>query len=559
MVQPGFDSAQSEYLDLKKWLFEAALPLWSSFGRDDVNGGFFEKIDKNGVAVEAARRTRVVCRQIYSFSAAKKMGWSGDAEGLVHHGWSFLRRHCFNANGTLIATVDAATGSKKTSFDLYDHAFALFGLSYVAETLKSAENAADDALGCLEAMISGWKHPIAGFEEAIPPIVPLRSNPHMHLFEAFITWLENPLVKNSDRWLSCLNEIGDLCLSAFISNENGSLREYFNHDWSVMRDNSLAPVEPGHQFEWAWLLTRWGKMAGRKDALIAARRLVEIGEKGVDESLSLARNGLDFRLNPLDRAFRLWPQTERIKAWLMMAETAITPEDRENAYAKVADAASGLKRFFSDVLPGLWVDRFDENGNVVEEPAPASSLYHIVCAIEEMHRLLEPHTQSVPGLFLDRDGVIIEDTGYPSKVEDVRLIPGAAEVISSFRERGYRVFVVTNQSGIGRGYYDDLDYIILKAHIGKLLRKEGAYIDDERLCPFHESATVEKYRGNHYWRKPSPGMIEDIVVRWNIDRKRSVLIGDKLSDIEAAKAAKIDGRHFCGQNLMHFAEKENIL
>lgn len=559
MVQPGFDSAQSEYLDLKKWLFEAALPLWSSVGRDDVNGGFFEKIDKNGVAVEAARRTRVVCRQIYSFSAAKKMGWSGDAEGLVQHGWSFLRRHCFNANGTLIATVDAATGSKKTSFDLYDHAFALFGLSYVAETLKSAEKAADEALGCLEAMISGWKHPIAGFEEAIPSIVPLRSNPHMHLFEAFLTWLENPLVEKSDRWHACLNEIGDLCLSAFISNENGSLREYFNHDWSLMRDYSLAPVEPGHQFEWAWLLTRWGKMAGRKDALIAARRLVEIGEKGVDESLSLARNGLDFSLKPLDGAFRLWPQTERIKAWLMMAETAITPEDRENAYAKVADAAFGLKRFVSDVLPGLWVDRFDENGNVVEEPAPASSLYHIVCAIEEMHRLLEPHTQSVPGLFLDRDGVIIEDTGYPGKVEDVRLIPGAAEVISSFRERGYRVFVVTNQSGIGRGYYDDLDYIILKAHIEKLLRKEGAYIDDERLCPFHESATVEKYRGKHYWRKPSPGMIEDIVVRWNIDRKRSVLIGDKSSDIEAAKAAKIDGRHFSGQNLMHFAEKENIL
>lgn len=194
-------------------------------------------------------------------------------------------------------------------------------------------------------MISGWKHPIAGFEEANPSVVPLRSNPHMHLFEAFLTWLENPRVKNPERWLSCLNEIGDLCLSAFVSDENGSLREYYNHDWSVMRDHTLAPIEPGHQFEWAWLLTRWGKMVGRKDALIVARRLVEIGERGVDESLSLAQNGLDFSLNPADRAFRLWPQTERIKAWLMMAETAITPEDRENAYAKVADAASALKRF----------------------------------------------------------------------------------------------------------------------------------------------------------------------------------------------------------------------
>jgi len=125
MVQPGFKTAQSEYLELKKWLFETALPLWSSVGRDDVNGGFFEKIDRGGVAIEAARRTRVVCRQIYSFSAAKNMGWSGDAEGLVNHGWGFLRRHCFNADGTLITTVDAVSEAKKTSFDLYDHAFAL--------------------------------------------------------------------------------------------------------------------------------------------------------------------------------------------------------------------------------------------------------------------------------------------------------------------------------------------------------------------------------------------------------------------------------------------------
>lgn len=558
MTQPGFESAQNEYLKLKKWLFEAALPLWSSVGRDDVSGGFFEKIDRRGAAVEAARRTRVVCRQIYSFSAAKRMGWAGDAEGVVQHGWDFLERHCFNADGSLITTVDLASGVRNTSFDLYDHAFALFGLSYAADTLEEEDAIAGAALHCLEAMIAGWKHPASGFEEAAPPIVPLRSNPHMHLFEAFLAWMENPSVKKPERWLSCLNEIGELCLSAFVSPENGALREYYNHDWSVMQHYTLAPIEPGHQFEWAWLLTRWGKMAGRKDALIAARKLVEIGEKGVDESRGLARNGLNFDLTLNDKAFRLWPQTERIKAWLMMAETAITLEDREVAYAKVAEAVGALQGFFKGVLPGLWVDRFHEDGTAVEEHAPASSLYHIVCAVEEMHRLLQPYTESVPALFLDRDGVIIEDTGYPGKIEDVRLIPGAAEVISSFRDRGYRVFVVTNQSGIGRGYYDDLDYIILRAHIGKLLHEQGASIDDERLCPFHENATVEKYRGDHYWRKPSPGMIEDIIMRWNVNRERSVLIGDKVSDVEAAVAAGIQGTLFSGKNLFDFVSGKKL-
>ncbi|MFP3747291.1 HAD hydrolase-like protein, partial [Achromobacter sp. SIMBA_011] len=93
----------------------------------------------------------------------------------------------------------------------------------------------------------------------------------------------------------------------------------------------------------------------------------------------------------------------------------------------------------------------------------------------------------------------------------------------------------------------------------KLLHEKGATIDDERLCPFHEKATVEKYRGDHYWRKPSPGMIEDIVARWNVDRKRSVLIGDKPSDVEAAVAAGVDGRLFNGSNLMSFVEEQDIL
>uniref|UniRef100_UPI0028A5F0BE HAD hydrolase-like protein n=1 Tax=Rhizobium sp. TaxID=391 RepID=UPI0028A5F0BE len=81
---------------------------------------------------------------------------------------------------------------------------------------------------------------------------------------------------------------------------------------------------------------------------------------------------------------------------------------------------------------------------------------------------------------------------------------------------------------------------------------------DERLCPFHEKATVEKYRGDHYWRKPSPGMIEDIVARWNVDRKRSVLIGDKPSDVEAAVAAGIQGELFSGENLFDFVSSKKL-
>jgi len=559
MTRPGFELAQNEYLNLKRWLFDSALPLWSSIGRDEVNGGFFEKIAKDGVPIEAARRTRVVCRQIYSFSAARRMGWAGDSEAIVRHGLAFLAQRCFNPDGSVVTSVDFGSGSINTGFDLYDHAFALFGLSSAADVLQDNSGIEDVAMRCVEAMSGGWRHQSAGFEEAMPPILPLKSNPHMHLFEAFLAWTSNSAAKNSDKWLSLLNEIGELCLTKFICRTNGSVREYFNHDWSVMQDYDAAPVEPGHQFEWAWLLAKWGKLAGRKDALTAARRLVEVGERGVNGAFGLAQNGMSQELEPVDNAFRLWPQTERIKAWLAMAETSITPQQRDHAFTKVSEAAVGLQRFFSDVPAGLWIDRFDKDGAPVEEPSPASSLYHIVCSIEEMHRVLKPHTDKEPALFLDRDGVIIEDTGYPNRVEDVRLVDGAAQAIRAFRQHGYRVFVVTNQSGIGRGYFDMIDYILLREHISKLLRKDGASIDDERACPYHKDAVVEEYRGDHYWRKPSPGMIEDLVDRWNVDKDRSVLIGDKVSDVQAATAAGIRGELFPGGNLYDFVASKLLL
>lgn len=558
MANSAFKSAQAEYLFLKDWLFNEALPLWSTIGRDHTNGGFYEKIDRNGCEVEFPRRTRLVSRQIYSFSTAGKIGWSGDFEGAVRHGWEFLRAHCFNRDGTVITSKDVREGKANTSFDLYDHAFALFGMSSAAHALEEKTEIAYYASHCLSAMIAGWKHGVAGFEEGNPPQVPLRSNPHMHLFEAFLAWEESDFTDRPELWSSCLDEVGELCLSMFISPENGAVREYYRHDWSVMPEFEASPIEPGHQFEWAWLLARWGKLRRRKDALLAALRLVEVGELGVDRTRGMAINGLNMDLSPRDSAFRLWPQTERIKAWLMMAEIASTPEETDAAYMKVAEAAASLKLFLTAAGSGLWVDRYDERGRIIEEDSPASSLYHIVCSIEEMHRKLEPCVEDVPALFLDRDGVIIEDTGYLSHVADVSLIPGAAETIRHFRSRGYRVFIVTNQSGIGRGYFDEVDYAIVSSHVRQLLLSEGAEIDDERMCPFHEHATMEKYRSDHSWRKPKPGMIEDIIAVWKVDRGRSLLIGDKLSDVEAAEAANIRGELFLGGNLYDFITDKKI-
>jgi mannose-6-phosphate isomerase len=146
-------------------------------------------------------------------------------------------------------------------------------------------------------------------------------------------------------------------------------------------------VEPGHQFEWGWLLDRWGRLAGNPEAIVAARRLFAIGvEHGVDPDHNIAINALDAGLAPVDRSARLWPQTERIKAALRAA--AFDTGDRERHLSQAIDGMVGLKRYLRP--NGTWRDKMNSDGRFVDQPAPASSLYHIVGAIAEVMRAARP-------------------------------------------------------------------------------------------------------------------------------------------------------------------------
>lgn len=147
--------------------------------------------------------------------------------------------------------------------------------------------------------------------------------------------------------------------------------------------------------------------------------------------------------------------------------------------------------------------------------------------------------------FLDRDGVLNVDHGYIGSLDRLELVTGAAEAVARLNAKGYFVAVVTNQSGIARGMFDEEDYSAVMRELDRRLAKAGARIDDSRFCPFHEEAEVERYRlANHPWRKPNPGMIEDLIAAHSLDRNASFMIGDKLSDMQAAEAAGIKGHLF---------------
>ena len=171
-----------------------------------------------------------------------------------------------------------------------------------------------------------------------------------------------------------------------------------------------------------------------------------------------------------------------------------------------------------------------------------------------------PVSAAKPALFLDRDGVLNEDHGYVYRWEDFRWIPGARETVAAFNRAGWLVIVVTNQSGVGRGYYSEDDMHALHARMQADLAGVHGHIDAFYHAPQHPDAPVEAYRHpDPPLRKPNPGMILQALQDWPIDREASLLIGDQPSDLEAALRAGIRSVLFEGGNLAAFLEKEGLL
>jgi len=159
-----------------------------------------------------------------------------------------------------------------------------------------------------------------------------------------------------------------------------------------------------------------------------------------------------------------------------------------------------------------------------------------------------------PAVFFDRDGVLNEDLGWVGTPERFRWNPGAMDAVRLASDAGLHVFVVTNQAGVARGMYTEADVQRLHEHILEELLANGATLDDVRYCPFHPEGVVESYRRESDWRKPGAGMIRDLIERWELDPGRCLLIGDKDSDLQAARAAGVKGHLYSGKDLRSYVE-----
>lgn len=163
-----------------------------------------------------------------------------------------------------------------------------------------------------------------------------------------------------------------------------------------------------------------------------------------------------------------------------------------------------------------------------------------------------------PAVFLDRDGIINKEKGYVSKISDFEWIEGSKESIKFLNENNYHVFVVTNQSGIAKGYYLEEEVNLLHSYINKELSKQNSHIDEFFISPYHPDIP-EKYTNLSHLRKPKIGMLLLAESKWQIDKDKSFLIGDQDTDIECAIQYGIRGYKFEGGNLLDFIRRsENI-
>lgn len=385
-------SATSQLLEeakrLRRWLDQDALPLWWKVGAGKPDGGFYERIGQDAKPMLGDnRRARVQPRQAYCYAAAGQKGWNGDWRKAVDHGLHWFDQVFRLENGLYGNLADASGKLTDPTFDFYNQAFALFAAAQTAFVFPERRDEMQmRALGILQVLERDYAHPAIGFEEANPPREPLCSNPHMHFFEAMLAW---EVVDPDGPWRELADEVASLAMEKFIDPQSGGLREFFDHNWAPMPGDKGRIMEPGHQFEWAWLLTRWGKLRKDNDAISKAKRLFEIGEKyGICARRKVAVMSLHDDFSVHDPLARLWPQTEWLKAAVRLA-CVTHGEERYRYLSSAVRAIGALQPFLDTPISGLWFDKWPHDAPMIDEPAPASTFYHIVCAIYELEDALK--------------------------------------------------------------------------------------------------------------------------------------------------------------------------
>lgn len=358
---------------VRDWLFRQALPLWADAGID-AEGRFFEKLDFDGRPITGRpRRTRVQARQVYVFAEAVSLGW-GEGETVARRALDVLIRDYRRDDGLWVRSVDDAGAVLDATPDLYDLAFVLFALAAAHRVLKDkrARPLALSTLAAIEARMADPVH--GGWQEALPPVLPRRQNPHMHMLEALLAW---QAVAPDPAFEAAARRVLDLFDRRFFDREHLMLGEFYDRDWTVRPGSEGQCIEPGHHMEWVWLLGEAARL-GLPDLSSAARALYTSAL-----TCGLRPDGLALREisrigQVRDGGVRLWAQTELLRTLKTRREHVRADHLTQRLF----------ETHLATATPGLWIDSFDAAGAPQDADVPASSLYHLMTAFSAL--LTEP-------------------------------------------------------------------------------------------------------------------------------------------------------------------------
>lgn len=375
-------SQNINFEQVRNWMFKSALPMWAANGFDPDVGVCRERLKLNGgIDDPDFRRTRALARQIYVFSHAQQLGWEGPAAELADASLTFLNRVAWQGpHKGWARRLDQAGQVTDSTPDLYDNAFALFALGwrYKVTHVQAHLARAVETLDFLKAHLRSEDG--LGFVETAANPGHRIQNPHMHLLEALLV-----LAGCSDHpdFLTEADRIVELLQTRLVDPSTGALREFYAPGWEYTADTLGRETEPGHQFEWVWILSEYEKFNRRnvENTILALFQFAE--EHGIEPDSGLTFDKVRDDGAVLHPTFRSWPQTETLKGYLAMGERT-GKFDRP----RIAKVIGNLFDFYlATDPPGLWMDQLDGQRAGVSTFTPASTLYHLFLAFAELLRL----------------------------------------------------------------------------------------------------------------------------------------------------------------------------
>jgi mannose-6-phosphate isomerase len=364
-----------------QWNRLQALPVWATRGFDAEHGRFFERLDLNGDAIVLPHRAMVQARQIYVFAHASALGWFPEGATLAETAMKSLRRDFIEdgaERASIAFSIDPLTGAKASDVrDSYTTAFVLFATAhlYALNGDRTLLALADRIIAHVDRDIMDPLHrgvsDVAGDHTA-----PKRQNPQMHLLEAYLA-LEQAAPGRG--YLKHADALITLFYDKLVDEQNGVLLEYFSGDWNTHPDPAMAAVfEPGHHYEWIWLLDRHEQAAGADHALWSSKLQRAASQFG-HASNGLIVDEVNANGSVTKPSHRLWPHTEAIKA-AAVRHRAGDPEAYEFANKMATLLAD---QFLDRPFVGGWTDQITEAGAAKVGYVPASSLYHLFLAASE--------------------------------------------------------------------------------------------------------------------------------------------------------------------------------